>query len=625
MPCYDPSGAEHRLSEWSERPVLVVVFVGIECPLVRLYLPCLAEIAKRYAQQGVELIALDANRQDAGTEVAAFAREFALTFPLLIDRDNCIADACGATRTPEVFVYDSNRVVRYHGRIDDQFAAGLQRPQATSHDLVDAIEAILAARDVARPSTPLSGCLIGRIRKMQMDSTGGNGRMLDDSTPTWSRDISRIFQQHCEECHRPGQIGPFPLQTFADVAGWEDMIAEVVDQRRMPPWHASPEFGRFESDLQLPVEAREAILNWIRAGAPEGNRGDLPPPRQFSEDWQIGNSDDVFAMAAKPFTVPANGVLEYQYFVVDPEFREDRWITAVECRPSNPAVVHHINVFLLPPEIGEPFERDQLTNHLLWAWAPGVRPLVLPPGMARRVAAGTKLVFQMHYTAVGKAQKDRSQLAVRYAEPANVRQPVEIALAVNNTFTLPPHAPDTRVVAWYEFQRPALLFAMHPHMHLRGRSFRFEAVYPNGEAEVLLDIPRFEFGWQYEYRLAEPKYMPEGTRICCLAHFDNSEANPLNPAPNATVRWGDQTWDEMMIGYLHIAWPEVPNSRKRAIREPTRSFRTLKHSSPPRRAIASAGQSPPALRILAESLLLIVAAIAAVRLTGRARRFSASG
>jgi peroxiredoxin len=626
--CQDLNGAEHELSEWSDQPVLVMVFVGTECPLVRLYLPRLAEIVERYGSRGVAIIGLDANRQDTPVELDEFAREFRISFPLLIDRDNRIADACGATRTPEVFVFDAQRIVRYHGRIDDQFAAGLQRREATSHELADAIEALLAYRDVPCPSTPLSGCLIGRIRKAGIGSTEQTDGHVDQSTPTWSRDISRIFQRHCQECHRPGQIGPFPLETYADVAGWEDMINEVVSQRRMPPWHANPEFGRFDSDLQLPSEARESILAWLRAGAPEGDRDDLPPPRQFTTDWQIGTPQDVFSMTAKPFAVPASGALEYQYFVVDPGYREVKWIEAVECRPGNPAVVHHINVFLLPPEIGEPFQRDQLTNHLLWAWAPGVRPLVLPAGMARRVAAGTKLVFQMHYTAVGKPQTDLSQMAVRYADPATVQRQVEIALAVNNAFELPPRSADTRVISWYEFQRPGLLFAMHPHMHLRGKSFRFEAVYPNGDAEVLLDIPNFDFGWQYEYRLAEPKQMPEGTRICCLAHFDNSAANRLNPDPQATVRWGDQTWDEMMIGYLHIAWPEASTPPGRVVSQPTGTQR-LREVGPPLHQLAPVEtQSHLWFRRLLPTvvpMLLLVAAILVVGIAGRPRRLPASG
>jgi len=561
LTCQDAGGTSHSFSQWSDRPVLVVVVLGTECPLVQLYLPRLAELAERYSSRGVTLVGVDANRQDTPAEIADLVREFAIRFPVLIDRENRLADELGATRTPEVFVFDAERVVRYHGRIDDQFAAGLQRREATSHDLADAIDALLADRAVASPSTPLSGCLIGRVRKATIAEAAAG--QLPESTPTWSRDISRIFQQHCQECHSPGQIGPFPLESYADIAGWEDMIAEVVGQGRMPPWHANPDYGRFASDLQMSDTARDDILSWLHAGAPEGNPADLPPPRQFSDEWTIDAPHDVFSMAAKPFAVPAIGTLEYEYFVVDPDYREAKWIEAIECRPGNRSVVHHINVFLLPPEIGEPFQRDQLTNNLLWAWAPGVRSLVLPPGMARRVSPGTKFVFQMHYTTVGKPQTDLSQMAVRYADPASVRQVVEIALAVNNAFVLPPHIANTRVVAWYQFTRPGLLFAMHPHMHLRGKSFRFEAVYSDGSAEVLLDIPRFDFGWQYEYRLAEPKQIPAGTRICCLASFDNSSANLLNPDPGAAVHWGDQTWDEMMIGYLHVAWPAKSESEPR--------------------------------------------------------------
>jgi peroxiredoxin/mono/diheme cytochrome c family protein len=619
--CHDAAGVRHSFSQWSDRPVLVVVILGTECPLVQLYLPRLAELADRFTSRGVALLGVDANRQDTPAEIAEFVREFAIPFPVLIDRENRLADQLGATRTPEVFVFDAKRVVRYHGRIDDQFAAGLQRREATSHDLASAIEALLADHAVALPSTPLSGCLIGRVRKATVAEAAA-GQILE-STPTWSRDISRIFQQHCQECHRAGQIGPFPLGSYADIAGWEDMIAEVVGQRRMPPWHANPAYGEFASDLKMPDTARDAILSWLRAGAPEGNPADAPPPRQFSDEWTIDAPRDVFSMAAKPFAVPASGTLEYEYFVVDPNYSETKWIDAIECRPGNRSVVHHINVFLLPPEIGEPFERDQLTNNLLWAWAPGVQSLVLPQGMARRVDPGTKFVFQMHYTTVGKPQTDLSQMAVCYVDPASVRQVAEIALAVNNAFVLPPHVAKTRVVAWYEFTRPGVLFAMHPHMHLRGKSFRFEAVYPDGNAEVLLDIPRFDFGWQYEYRLAVPKQIQAGTRICCLAHFDNSSTNLLNPDPNATVHWGDQTWDEMMIGYLHVAWPAKLESAPR----PTVSNAHKRGVDPAQCSNRSYSQIDwqETWPLTAEFLILFFStALLATRYAGRLRRLRAA-
>jgi len=269
-------------------------------------------------------------------------------------------------------------------------------------------------------------------------------------------------------------------------------------------------------------------------------------------------------MREEPFHVPAEGLLDYEYFIVDPGFTEDRWLRACECRPGNRAVVHHINVFILPPEMDDSFLRDQLTNRLLMGYAPGFRPQPLPEGMANRVRAGSRFVFQMHYTPVGTAQEDRSYMGVFFVDEDEVRQSVEMALAFNADFVIPPGAANHVVKSMYEFKSDATLFAMIPHMHLRGKSFRYEALYIDDSREVLLEVPHYDFNWQSSFVLRKPKRMPAGTIVECTAVYDNSEENLANPNPNVEVRWGDQTTDEMMIGYLYIAHPkevgDTPNA-----------------------------------------------------------------
>ena len=538
----DYRGAERALSDWSKSRLMVVAFVGTECPLARLYVPRLAQLSAEFAPRGVAFVGIDANRQDSNTELLHFARVHGVPFPILKDLSSVVVDRFGAERTPEVFLLDAERVIRYVGRIDDQYGVGYQRARPERRDLAEAIRELLADKRVSRPVTEVAGCRIGRARPAN-----------PASEVTWSKQIVRIVQEHCQACHRPGQIAPFPLLIYEEAAGWSEMIGEVVTQERMPPWHADPRYGHFKNDARLTAKEKELIAQWVRDGAPEGDADDLPPPRRFAEGWQIPKPDQIVYMTEEPFAVPAEGVVEYQWFEADPHFKEDKWIKAVECRPGNRAVVHHVTVYFKPPWQGWNLRLNNRIN-LFGGFAPGKQPIVMQnwDGTARYVPAGSTLMFEMHYTPNGTPQTDRSSVAFLFADPREVRRQLSIVMVANDRFEIPPHADRHRVNASYTFDEDSLLYSMSPHMHLRGKHFRFEATYPNGRREVLLDVPRFDFNWQFDYMLERPKHVAKGTRIDCIAHFDNSAANLANPDPSATVHWGDQTWDEMMIGTIAI-------------------------------------------------------------------------
>jgi peroxiredoxin len=556
----DIHGRQVALADAAGQRLTVVVFLGVECPLARLYAPRLVELASAYRDRGVAWVAIDSNRQDALSEMGHYAREFQLPFPLLKDDDNAIADAFAAQRTPEVFVLDAERMVRYHGRIDDQYQPGLSGARARRDDLRRALDELLAGKPVSVPETPLAGCLIGRRPSRPP---------LDNPTITWTRDVARLFQSHCQDCHRPGEIGPMPLLTYQDVQGWEPMIREVVSQGRMPPWHANPEVGHFVNDVSLSQADKQTILDWIDQGIPEGDPAHAPPPATFPEGWHITQPDQVVYMSEQPFAVPAEGIVEYKWFVADPGFKEDRWIKAAECRPGNRAVVHHVTVYYKPP--GVPFDlRIGRRVNLLAGYAPGKIHYTPLPGLAFYLPAGTQLVFEMHYTPNGSPQEDRSSIGLVFAKPEEVEKQLYCVMNANDQFSIPPGVDNHRVDAAYEIDEDSLLYFMSPHMHLRGKSFRFDVVYPGGARETLLDIPRFDFGWQTNYILAEPKRLPKGSRVLCAAHYDNSAENLANPDPTATIRWGDQTWEEMMIGTIAIA--PVDQDLRRGLGVPKRSF-----------------------------------------------------
>ncbi len=538
----DFHGQPYSLDEIGKDKIVVLAFLGTECPLAKLYAPRLAEMAKQYADKGVVFLGIDSNRQDAVTEIASFARVHEIGFPILKDLNQTVADKAGATRTPEVVVLDAQHAIRYRGRIDDQYGfksnSNYVKPAATERDLATAIDAVLAGKQVATAETTPPGCLIGRDLKP-----------VADSEVTYSKQIARIMNANCVFCHREGQIAPFTLTSYDEVAGWAGMIEEVVQAERMPPWHADQKFGHFKNDARLSDADKATISKWVANGAPEGNPKDLPEPPKFAEGWMIPKPEQVIYMADKPFDVQATGVLPYQMFVVDPGWKEDKWIKAIEPRPGNPSVVHHILLFVIPPDgnMGGGIGTD---NSYLGAYAPGLRPEPLPTGLAQFVPAGSKLIFQMHYTPTGTEQKDRSYCGFVFADPKDVKKEVRVSSAVNAVFEIPPGEDDFAVKARYIFKDDTLLLTLMPHMHLRGKAFRYEAVYPDGRREVLLDVPRYDFGWQTSYRLSEPKFMPRGTLLECFAKFDNSEDNLNNPDPKAAVRFGDQTFEEMMIGFF---------------------------------------------------------------------------
>jgi peroxiredoxin len=557
---HDFRGKAWSFDDAKESKVVVVAFLGTECPLAKLYGPRLADLAARYEPRGVTIVGINSNSQDSITELAAFARSHKIEFPLLKDVGNKIADAFGAERTPEVFVLDADRVIRYHGRIDDQYGVGTIRNAPKRRDLAEALDELLAGQPVSQPTTEVVGCHIGRAKSPR-----------PDATVTYSNQIARLLQKRCVECHRDGDIAPFALTDYDEVAGWAEMIAEVVRDQRMPPWHADPKHGRFKNERLLSVDEKQLIFDWVAAGAPQGDPNQAPPPRQFPSGWQLPREPDVvLPIQSRPFRVPPTGEVRYQYFTVDPKFTEDKWLAAAELRPGNRSVVHHILVFARNRGQREGADEGGVQGFLV-GYVPGLRAEPYPAGMAKRIPAGSQLIFQVHYTPIGSEQFDQSQLGLVFADPKELTHEVRTTSAANVRIRIPANADNHREEAYS--RRPlgdSLLLGLMPHMHLRGKSFTYEALLPDGSKETLIDIPRYDFNWQTAYRLAEPKPLPAGTRIHAVAHYDNSDRNLSNPDPSRIVTWGDQTWEEMMIGYFDIAVP-IDQARREVKEEAAQS------------------------------------------------------
>jgi peroxiredoxin len=541
----DFHGKSHALADLDGK-LVVIAFLGTECPLVQNYAPRLRSLSEEFADKGVAFLAINSNVQDSLSEIGAHARTHNIPFPVLKDNNNVVADKLGAVRTPEVFLLDKDRVVRYWGRIDDQYGfktgAGYVKPKLKERYLADAIGDVLAGKDVARPQVDSVGCFIGRVAEKAVAKTD----------VTYSNQIARIMQARCVECHRAGEVAPFTLLSYEDVSAWAETIREVVDEGRMPPWFADPRYGHFINDARLSDKEKADLFAWVDAGCPEGDAKDLPEPRKFVDGWQIGEPDQIVYVRDEPYKIPAEGTVEYQYFSVDPGWTEDKWVQATECRPGNRAVVHHIIAFVQPAT----GEADLGSRGGIGGYAPGMTPNICPPGTAIHVPAGSKLVFQMHYTTNGTEQTDRSMIGVKFADKKAVKKLIRGGVVGNTAFRIPPGDGNHEVTARHLFLKDTLLLNLTPHMHVRGKDFKYVAEYPDGTKEVLLDVPHYDFNWQLRYMLAEPKLMPKGTRLHCTAHFDNSTENLANPDPTATVTYGDQTWEEMMFGFYTSVDPK---------------------------------------------------------------------
>jgi len=563
---------------------VVLVFLGTDCPVGNLYVPRLVELNKAYEGRRVVFLGINSNAHDTVEEVAAHAREHGLNFPVLKDEGNVVADMALVERTCEVVVLDGLSTIRYRGAIDDQYGVGTRKSAPEHNYLRDALEEIITGGRIEVKTTPVVGCLLDRVdpkptktgsatRVRAADPAIADALRAKDEDEekkvgkvTYAADVVSIVQNKCQNCHRPGEVGPFPLLTYDDVRKHAAMIREVVDERRMPPWHADPRIGHFQNDRSLTPRERATLLAWVDQGTPLGDVAALPAPRTFPDGWTIGTPDVVFE-TPEPFTVPAQGTVNYVHVRVPTKFKEDVWVQAAEARPGDRSVVHHIIVYVIDRGNllrGGGFE-GRAEAHLC-GYAPGDMPSVYPDGTAKKVPAGSDFLFEIHYTPTGKVRTDRSKVGLIFAKKPVERRAYTLGIA-NPRFEIPPGADNHRVDSRFEFKHDARLLSFMPHMHLRGKSFAYRAVYPDGRTEDLLSVPAYDFGWQSYYTLAEPKPMPKGTKILCEAHFDNSSANPANPDPTKSVRWGEQTWEEMMIGYIDYV-EDVPAGAKTSQTDP---------------------------------------------------------
>jgi len=388
-------------------------------------------------------------------------------------------------------------------------------------------------------------------------------------SPEFNRDVLPILRNHCQACHRPGEIAPMPLITYADIRPWAKAIREAVTLRRMPPWFADPQFGHFSNDPSLSAAEIATIQSWVEAGAPAGS-SPAPPARQWPSGWTTITPDIIFTMP-RPFPIPAKAVIDYQYLILPTHFSIDRWVRAVEIRPSDRSVVHHAVLYVrepgsqwlrgVPPGVmwappaSDPaavMATRETKADILAVYTPGASATVCPPGMAKKVPAGSDLVLQFHYTSKETPRQDQTEIGLVMSSEEPQKRILTLQMG-NDRFVIPPGDRDYRVRVSGTMPRDALLISMLPHMHLRGSEFEYDVIGADGHERTLLHVKPYDFYWQLSYQLAEPILLHRGDRMIWTAHFDNSANNPRNPDPAAEVRWGEQSWQEMMIGFFDVA------------------------------------------------------------------------
>lgn len=558
----DAAGKPRALLDLKGKKAVVAVFLSFECPVSNSYSTELAELYAKYSPKDVAFVGFNSSDDVDAAAVAKHAAEHKLPFSVLKDVGHKAADAFHAELAPEVFVLDASLVVQYRGRIDNAWSARLKKNATTTrHELRDALDAVLAGKPVAEPVTKAVGCPIPRERAASTTAA-----------VTYHRNVEPILQRHCQQCHRPGEVGPFSLMTYQQAVTWAADVKEYTQSGKMPPW--KPVAGpAFHNERKLTTAELTALAAWADGGTPEGDPKQAPPPRKFVDGWQLGTPDLVLTVP-EVMTVGASGKDLFRCFVLPTNLSEDKYVTAVEVRPGNNKVVHHTLNFIDRTGQGRKMEKEEqdrakdakeqdrgpgysvamgvgfLPQGTLGGWAPGQLARVLPDGTGYPLPKGCDVVVQVHYHRTGKVEKDQTQIGLYFA-----KKPVDKAfksLVIRGNFILiPPNEAHFRVHGGIEVQQDCRLYSVMPHMHKLGREIAVTLTPPDGKPTTLVAIEDWDYNWQETYFLKQPIDVKAGTKLEVEAFYDNSADNPESPSKGRLpVFFGEQTTNEMCFIFL---------------------------------------------------------------------------
>ncbi len=563
----DASGKKIALSDLNGKKAIVVFFLSFDCPVSKSYSTTMAELAKSYEAKGVSFLGVNSNDDIDAVQIGKVAAEFQLPFPVLKDVRLQVADLFKAEAVPSAFVLDQNFVLRYRGRIDDGYAARLkQNAKITSHDLKNALDDVLSGKDVRTPVTKVIGCPVPTEKV-----TAKTGKV------TYYRDVMPLLQEHCQQCHRPGEVGPFALMTYNQAVSWASDIKEYTRNRRMPPWKPV-ESQPFHNDRRLSDKEIKTLADWVDSGTPEGNSSDAPKPKSFIDGWTLGKPDLVLTVSEEMIVGPSGKDL-FRVFVMPTGLTEDKYVRAIEVRPGNTRVLHHtLNFFdtkgrgrelekLEQAKASKPEDLDHGPGYNvsmgvgflttadgtfggLSGWAPGQVPRRLPDEMAWFLPKGSDLLVQAHYHRTGRTEKDRITLGLYFAKQEPKKLFKGTVLPGNGKFpyllNIPANNENYKVTGTIWMKEDVVLYSVMPHMHMLGKKVKVTMTPPDGNTETLVGIDDWEYNWQETYWLKKPLHVKTGTRFDVEAIYDNSVKNPNNPfSPPRNVRFGEETTNEM--------------------------------------------------------------------------------
>lgn len=536
----DIRSLERSIADLGKKRAYVFAFTTTHCPLVKQTIPKLNDLSERFGAKDVQFVAVNVGADDTIRDMAAQAIEFEATFPFVKDVDLACVKALGIERTPEIVVLNADRKLVYRGRVDDQLRLGGARPEPTRKDLEEALNEVLANRDVTISQTPVDGCLITTPESARVTSARAT-----DPVPTYHQDLAPILQRRCVSCHRPNTAAPFSLLTFADAQAQAEMLAEVVVDQRMPPWFANPKHGKFQNDPSLTKAERDTVVRWVRTGRTEGQPVATATGVEIpTSKWRIGKPDLVITMIQEE-GIPATGFVPYRTTLLPHVFLNDTWVEAFEILPDNPSVVHHCNMAYVTAK-----GANQET--FLTGYVPGGQPLDLGRfnnGVACFVPRFATLGLQIHFTTTGKRERCRISVGVRFPKRPVNKKFQHLVLDPHH-LEIPPENGAFAVRSSRTVNCDATLLGLFTHMHLRGKDVTYFAEQPDKTREILLQVPNYNFEWQLGYEIeAGTKRLPKGTVVEAIAHYDNSSFNPYNPDAKRTVPWGQQTYDEMFNGF----------------------------------------------------------------------------
>ena len=565
----DHQGRMRTLSRQTDAKAVALFVQGNGCPIVRQSVEKLKSLQSEFEPQGVVFAMLNANTQDPISEIRAEAEEYGVNIPILKDDTQWVARTLGLTRTAEILLIETGSwKLMFRGGIDDQLIYGGRKTEASREFFKDAVEQLLAGSEIKTPVAPFKGCKIF-YDTPEADASG---------QVSYSETIAPMLLKSCFGCHQPGEIGPFSMSRYSKVRGWSEMIREVVLTKRMPPWHADPHYGEFSNDRSLTIQEKQQLLAWIDADCPRGE-GDDPLAVAYNNlqsqqesgapesQWTLGEPDHVLAMK-KPMYIPANGVFPYMYEKLVSPIEEDVWLRGVEILPGNRSALHHCLVFINYPK-NSAYKKDDNEGGVKGCFAgyvPGYEPGFYPMNSGKFVPKGSTFIIQMHYTSTGKEEVDDTRIGLYVAE-STPQFEFKTKSAFSTEFKIPPATSNHTTSGTYRFENDAVLHELNPHMHYRGSWFRYVLALPDGTESTLLSTPNYDFNWQTTYRLKNPLSIPAGSVLRCEGAFDNSAQNPFNPDPSKTVGFGEQTFDEMFIGYFSFAEKNEITSQQKKLAE----------------------------------------------------------